>query len=228
MGRVIDLTGKKFGRFLVVGLSGKNRHGSAMWRCRCECGTEKIIDGQGLRKGSTVSCGCLRAEHLRRGREYLHVSSRTHGESRSREHKIWRCIVYRCYTSTAPEFPCYGGRGIRVCKRWRESFPAFLEDMGKAPSLKHTIDRIDNDGPYSPENCRWATRKEQANNRRDNTRISYQGVDKTISQWSDDLGVDPHLLYDRINRRGWTAEKAFTTPVKRKRRAGNVWHSNTP
>lgn len=209
---VINLTNRKFGRLEVISFAGVNKHGQARWLCICQCGSRKIIGGQKLQMGNTVSCGCWRDEHLQKGRKKLVERQTTHGKSHTREHGIWRNIIYRCHTSTSPSYPNYGARGISVCKRWRGSFRLFLKDMGRGPTNQHTIDRIDNDGNYEPGNCRWATRKEQANNRSNSTKISYKGETKTISQWASVYCIPQPLLRRRLSK-GWDIDRALTVPL---------------
>lgn len=209
----IDLTGKTFGRLFVKALIGPNKHGSMVWECQCSCGNIKTVDGQNLRGRTIVSCGCWKAENARK---HLHggLGPITHGKSNTREYKIWQMMIYRCCTLTAWEYPHYGGRGIQVCKRWRKSFIYFSEDMGTAPSSKHTLDRIDNDGDYEPSNCRWATRRQQANNRDGNIAIEFAGQTRTIAEWARKLGFTRSgLLYDRLNA-GWSVQRTLTTPPR--------------
>jgi len=159
-----------------------------------------------------VSCGCLRAELL----SVSNVESKTtHGMTATPEYSVWSAMRNRCSYPGDVSFDNYGGRGIRVCSEWDLSFESFYRDMGPRPSLEHSIDRKDNDGPYCKENCRWATRKEQCNNRRSNHLVTYLGETYTISQWSDRLGISKHVIASRL-RKGWSVERALTQPVKQK------------
>ena len=163
MAQLIDLSGQRFHRLTVVARVANSRHGNARWLCRCECGAQVEVAACNLKSGHSKSCGCLRREFASARRWYKHghaTSSR-----RSPEYRSWTSMRARCNYSGARGFMDYGGRGISVCERWN-SFELFLADMGPKPSPQHSIDRIDPDGDYEPGNCRWATSKEQATNKR--------------------------------------------------------------
>jgi hypothetical protein len=142
------------------------------------------------------------------------------GNGRTPEYTAWRNMINRCTNPGVRSYPRYGGRGIAVCGRWRQNFAAFLADVGFRPGPGYTLDRIDSNGDYEPGNCRWATQVEQQNNRRDNHVITFGGVSKTLSEWARDLGIAPATLQTRINRRGWSLERALSG-LERRRRAPN-------
>jgi len=210
MGNFQDLTGNTYGLLKVLEYRGQNKHGVSLWLCRCACGTKKVISSLCMKSaGGTKSCGCLRLKHLAAGR----ALAKRHGEYRSREYRIWRNILYRCGTKTCAAFSRYGGRGIKVCKRWLK-FENFLSDMGRAPSAAHTVDRIDNDRSYSPENCRWATKREQANNRPSTLFLTHRGETKPLAEWARERGLNRLTLWHRLTRLGWGVQKALETPAK--------------
>ena len=173
------------------------------WLCLCDCGTKKIIDGGAIGR-KTFSCGCLKNEMKR-------TLNLKHGMWNTPTHTSWRAMRERCFLVNHEDYPNYGGRGIKVCERWNKSFENFLKDMGFRPD-KMSIERIDVNGDYSPENCRWATSKDQMNNRRNNVFLEFDGDRLTVAQWAEKVGFKYSTLKERLVR-GWSVEKALTTPL---------------
>ncbi len=209
MGRIVDLQDKVFVRWTVLGRApSKNR--DSYWHCRCECGTERSVKCTDLLRGISRSCGCLQAEEVSH-RNFKHGYTR-HAR-RPPEYTAWRAVKTRCFNSNCQCFGDYGGRGITMCDRWKESFVAFLDDMGHRPGPEYSLERIDHNGHYEPGNCRWATVTEQSNNRRSNRLITHQGVTRTLKNWSRIKGVSRKAITDRLNR-GWDTERTFGTPSR--------------
>ena len=205
MAIVKRLENQKFGRLTVIREAGRTKSGNALWSCTCDCGGEKIVSSDGLRSGRTQSCGCIK-------REQNVEMFTTHGERHSSIYKLWASIKNRCYNKNAHKYADYGERGIKVCEEWETDYIAFRDWCLSNGYIKGlTIERIDVNGDYSPSNCIFATQKIQQNNRRNNHRITYEGVTKTLSQWAEHLGMTYKMLEHRINR-GWSVKDAFTIP----------------
>ena len=216
MGRRIDPTeyiGKRFGYWLIKEHKGLDKHGHQIYLCHCDCGNEKIVALGNLKTGKSTNCGCVKIANLK-GNDY----NKKHGMSFSREYRTWESMIARCECETNREYSDWGGRGIKVCERWHD-FNNFYADMGKRPP-NTTLDRIDNNGNYEPSNCRWANAKTQANNRRSNTLITFNGKTQTLQQWADETGIYKNTISMRINHYGWSIEKALTTPSIISRRKG--------
>ncbi len=192
---------KKYGRLLVVDLSDKPSKASRYWKCLCDCGRVIDIQGTRLRSGKIMDCGCGKSERLRK-------AATVHGLSKSPTWYSWKSMRDRCLNPNVSNYETYGGRGIRVCERWSDSFEAFLQDMGERPP-NTTIDRIDNDGNYEPGNCKWSSNEQQAVNRRTSLEfITYLGETRSLSEWSRILGIDYQKLYRRL-KSGWSVERAL-------------------
>lgn len=195
---LIDISGNTYGRLTVLKYSGASK-----WTCQCACGIEKAIHRRYLMDGQTVSCGCQKLEALM-------ARLVTHGASKTREYTSWKSMRKRCLNPNEPKYPSYGGRGVTISTRW-DNFEAFLEDMGPRP-LGCTLDRIDCNGNYSAENCRWASPVEQANNKRSNRLVAANGKTQNVTQWAKDIGINRGTIKQRL-RRGWSDDDAINTPV---------------
>lgn len=206
----VDMVGKTFGRLTVSGFEGISEGRNALWRCVCSCGARGVVvRGSSLRSGKTKSCGCLNREAAAAQGH----ASRTHGQTHTPLHRRWQGMLTRCHNPNDKRYADYGGRGITVCPEWRGSFEAFARDMGPTYAEGMTLDRIDVDGPYSPENCRWATQKEQQNNRRNNRLLTFRGQTKTLAEWCELLGLSYGTVWHRL-KSGWPVERALTTSAE--------------
>lgn len=218
---VVDLAGKRFDRITILSGAGSTGAPGApgrrkLWLCRCDCGQEFTRTTGALRRSEiarAASCGCERAERIGQLR-------RTHGARRNpamrAAYEAWTGMKKRCYNQRTARFPHYGGRGIVVCERWREDFAAFFEDMGQKPSPAHSLDRIDVNGPYSPENCRWASSAEQARNRTDTVWITVAGERLCVADAAAKFDLPATAVAKRL-KRGWSDEEAVLTPLRKDR-----------
>lgn len=203
MGTQIDLVGQRFERLLVLDRA-QNKGNLIQWRCKCDCGNESIASTKKLRNGRRKSCGCARLPSVMEAKV-------THGHSCggkiTAELRIWMNMRSRCNCQSNKSFNRYGGRGITICKSW-DDFGKFLLDMGERPSAKHSLDRIDNDGPYCADNCRWATSAEQSRNRSSNVMVEYQGKSLCAKDAAEMAGIKHTTLLWRINA-GWPTGRLF-------------------
>jgi hypothetical protein len=214
MGKIEDLTGQKFNRLTAIGFNRKGTFFSKntgkkyyryYWDCKCDCGNNCVIEAGKLKSGWSKSCGCYNLERISE-RFHIHGLSKTYMESTRRN------ILDRCYKETTDFYKDYGGRGITVCDRWKgkDGLKNFAEDMGERPEGTQ-IDRIDNNGPYSPENCRWATNKENCRNKRDTKFITFNGKTQSLPDWADELGMSNKVLSERIIK--WGEYRALAEPL---------------
>lgn len=206
--RRLDLVGQRFGKLVVLEFSHIDKNGGSVWLCQCDCGNTKVVSAANLRSGYSQSCGCMRRDQLA-----------VHSESRTRLYGIWAAMKARCSNPNNNRYYIYGAKGIQVCKEWESNFTAFRDwayTSGYRDDL--TIDRIDNDKGYSPDNCRWATYKAQGNNRSTNTKLTYMGETHTLTEWAEKLGMDYHTLLMRYHYRKWSIKDTLTTPVKESER----------
>ena len=198
----LPAVGTRFGRLVFIGPAERRSH----WRFKCDCGSpEKETWHHPVRKGTVRSCGCL-------WRETVPGSNRTHGMTRTRIYRLWSTMHDRCRNPRNSHYPTYGERGITVCSRWRD-FEAFYADMGERPPGM-TLNRIDNDGPYSPANCEWASAVTQGRNKASNKLLTFNGKTQPLSAWAEELGMNYNTLNTRVQR-GWDDERVLTTPIKK-------------
>lgn len=201
MTKHVDIQGKKFGRLTAVEfIPGPRPH----WSCKCDCGNITTASYSKLHTGHTKSCGCYMLEVSKKNGE----ANFTHKMSHHPLYHTWVNMIARCYHPDRPDYPYYGGRGIQVCERWRESPENFIVDMSPRPP-NTTLERTDVNGNYGPDICIWATRKAQARNRRNNVLLTFKGETKYMTDWCEELGINQSTLSCRLSR-GWSVEDALT------------------
>ena len=206
---ILNLVGKVSGRLTVIRkTANRSKQGKVIWECLCSCGNTVLAVTVAITSGRTRSCGCLHKEIVK--------STKTkHGLHHTPEYKTWQNIKNRCYNAKQNDYPRYGGRGITVCDEWLNSFEAFYRDMGPKPGPEYSIERKENDKGYSKENCRWATRIEQANNTRRNVFYFHNGTTKTLPAWCRELNLNYVAVEQRIRTLGWTFEEVIADAVKK-------------
>jgi hypothetical protein len=199
----VNLIGEKFGKLLVKKESGRNKKGSVLWECLCDCGNITTVSTGALRSSNTTSCGCFRKENASN-------IFRKHYLKGTTEYCSWQLMKDRCYNENNKTFKYYGGKGIKVCDEWLNSPKQFVSDMGLKPNREYTIDRINCNGNYEPSNCKWASKSEQSRNRSDSIRFTINNVEKSLHDWADIYNIEARVVYKRIWR-GWDIMKALTT-----------------
>jgi hypothetical protein len=209
MGKYVDLTGQRFGRLTVIEYAGKDKHRNILWLCKCDCGTETIVFSGNLKRGNTFSCGCYQRE---RTKDAHTTHNLTH--TNPRLYEIWSDMKKRCFKPNTTGYIHWGGRGISVCHEWLEykSFYDWAISNGYKDFL--TIERVDNDGNYEPDNCKWITKGEQSRNTTRNHKVTFNKETMTLSEWSRKMGMSASTLRFRLIH-GWSVEKALTTPVRK-------------
>ena len=205
----INMIGVRQGKLTVIKFAGHNSYNEATWLCRCDCGKEIVVRGYHLRNGQHGCRECSNAA--------ANKAKAKHNLSGTILYNKYMGMLKRCYLKSNPSYPRYGGRGIKVCDTWRDKENGFMRfykwSINNGYEDGKSLDRINNDGNYSPRNCRWATAKEQANNRSNNRLITFNGETHNLYEWSDKLNIKRVTLEGRL-RKGWSVEKTFTTPVR--------------
>lgn len=209
--RIKDLTSQRFGRWTALEISGRNRHNQILWLCLCDCGNLSKIPSGTLSSGRSKSCGCLH-------KEIVSVKQTTHGLYSHPLYRTWNSMVHRCCSPTDKDYLSYGGRGISVFDRWTDNPLEFINYASSLPNCGtegYTLDRIDNNGNYEPGNIKFSTSLEQGNNKRSCQYFTYLNKTQCLSAWSREFGITRYVLSRRI-KKGWSIEKALTTPVRQK------------
>ena len=213
MTKVLDLTGQKFGRLTVIKRVDNDKKGDSCWLCKCDCGNYKVVGSNNLKSGNVKSCGCLR-ESMAKTKLYIH------GKYKTRLFRLWSNIKTRCYNKKEKAYKYYGGRGITMCDEWLSDFMNFYNwaiDNGydeNAKKYECTIDRIDNNKGYFPDNCRWVTQQIQNRNKRTNKNITYNGETHCLMEWAEILGVNYKSLCNRFSY-GWSLDRIFNQPYRK-------------
>lgn len=215
MPKILNLINRKFGRLTVVKYSHQNKLYAKYWECKCNCGKKTIVRASALTEGTSRSCGCWQKELMSETKYNL-----IHGMTKTKIYRTWQQVKERCLNEKNQSYKDYGGRGIKICNRWLK-FENFRDDMYKSckehidkfGTRNTALDRINNNGNYCLNNCRWATQKEQGNNRRNNNIIVFNGKTQNLSQWAEELKMDRNILNLKLYR-GWSIKDTLTTPIE--------------
>lgn len=210
MAKKIDLCGVRFGRLVALSEAPAPSSPSRLhtgWLCLCDCGAQVVVKTNSLRSGNAKSCGCLKKDLLRNRAGFR--------AKYPKEYTVWWRMKFRCTNNKSPDYKDYGGRGISVCDKWMESFDNFIKDMGPRPSDLHSIGRIDNDGNYCPDNCRWETNWQQSRNKRNNVNITFNGRTMVLQDWANEIGICWTSLYERLQK--YPLELALK-PIKKEKK----------
>ncbi len=208
MSKLIDITGNRYNNLTVIERVANNIRGQSRWKCLCDCGNYTEVTSNNLKSGAVKSCGCLR-----------HIPKYKHNLSHTKLYRVWAGMKRRCYYRNDKSYKNYGGRGIHICDEWVNDFVNFYNwaiQNGYEEGL--TIERINNDENYSPNNCTWIPKSEQVNNRRNCILYTYNNKTQNLKQWCDELNLDYGLMHDRIRSKGWSFERAISTPCNIKKR----------
>lgn len=206
MSKLIDITGKKYGKLTVQYMSDRKwKSGIRLWYCVCDCGGHTYTSSYNLRSGHTTSCGC-------EGQRKRNIGITKHGKCGTKEYVVYHGMLKRCHNFNAKNFMYYGGRGIFVCRRWRKSFENFYKDMGEQPSDKHTIERIENDGPYAPWNCKWLLNIKQVSNKRNNVWVVFHGEKILLNCLAQKYNINQRTLKARLDKE-MDVDQAVSAPV---------------
>lgn len=211
-----EMIGNTFNRLTILERRYEPKHRRTKFLCKCECGNECIVDRQKILSGHTKSCGCLQKEKTSKAK-YIHGQAGVNGKNKSDLYRVWSSMKERCQNPNNKAYKNYGERGIVVCDEWQDFtiFNSWAKDTGYKKGL--TIDRIDNDKGYNPDNCRWATRTEQGRNKRNTIFIKHKGKEMPLVALAEKKSIKYRLLYDRLFSQGWDINKAVNEPVKRRK-----------
>ena len=209
MSKLRDLTGQTFGRLTAIRPDGQNKHRQTFWICKCSCGKEVRVIGYNLTQGTTRSCGCLVKDNP------THMKHNGKKEY-PRLYRIWKGMKCRCYSPKGQNNSYYGGRGITICPEWEKDFTSFRDwALNNGYSEELTLDRIDVNGNYCPENCRWASLEQQSRNKRDTVLLELNGEVRPLIEWSEIYNINYHTLYNRVTNQGMSLEEAISKPRRK-------------